>query len=79
MADRSELKSKLKYHRIVVLCIGLTYIFVQYKYSSDTVSYGNGQPRIDGQHVNGKDEGQWTWFYENGKKQMQGTLRIGWI
>ncbi|MCC7051240.1 MAG: hypothetical protein IT239_05615 [Bacteroidia bacterium] len=77
MADRSTLKKNLKYHRIVVLTIVLSYIWIQYEYSSGNWSYNNGQPKIDGQHANGKDEGQWTWFYKNGKKQMQGTFLYG--
>lgn len=77
MADRSIFKSNLKYHRLIVLAVVLSYIWIQYEYSSGNWSYGNGQPKIDGKHVNGRDEGQWTWFYENGKKQMQGSFLHG--
>ncbi len=77
MADRSVLKKNLKYHRLIVLAIGLTYIWVQYEYSTGNISYDNGQAKIDGQHINGKDEGQWTWFHKNGKIQMQGVFANG--
>ena len=77
MADRSTFKNNLKYHRIIVLTIGLIYIYVQYEYSSGDWSYTNGQAKIEGQHVNGKDEGIWTWYYANGKKQMQGPFLHG--
>ena len=71
MSDRSIFKKKLRYHRIIVVGIVLSYIWIQYEYSSGNWNYNNGQPKIDGQHINGKDEGTWTWFYQNGKKQMQ--------
>jgi antitoxin component YwqK of YwqJK toxin-antitoxin module len=77
MADRSIFKKNLRYHRLVVLAIVLTSIWVTYKYNTEQPQYENGQIRISGQHVNGKDEGQWTWFYENGKKQMQGNFVHG--
>lgn len=77
MADRSIFKRNLRYHRLIVLGIVLSYIWIQYEYSSGNWNYSNGQPKIDGQHINGKDEGQWTWFYQNGKKQMQGTFLYG--
>ena len=77
MADRSIFKRNLRYHRLIVLSVVLCYIWIQYEYSSGNWSYSNGQPKIDGQHVNGKDEGVWTWFYQNGKKQMQGEFLHG--
>ena len=77
MADRSTLKENLKYLRFVVYAIIIAYIWIQYEFSSGNWSYSNGQPKIDGQHVNGKDEGTWTWFYENGKKRMQGDFLHG--
>lgn len=77
MADRSIFKNNLRYHRIIVICIVLSYIWIQYQYSSGNWNYSNGQPKINGQHVNGTDEGPWTWFYENGTKQMQGNFVHG--
>ncbi|MBL7892890.1 MAG: hypothetical protein JNL63_09695 [Bacteroidia bacterium] len=77
MADRSIFKNNLRYHRIVAISIVLIYIWAQYQYSSGNWSYTNGQPKVDGQHLNGTDEGPWTWFYENGKKQMHGNFVHG--
>ncbi len=77
MADRSAFKRNLRYHRIIVICIVAAAIWIQYEFNSGNWSYSNGQPKIDGQHLNGRDEGLWTWFYENGKKQMQGNFLHG--
>lgn len=84
MADRSFLKENLKYLRYVIYTVILCYIWYQYEFKTSVPSYSNGQPKIVGSHVNGKDEGTWTWFYANGKKQMQGDFlhgkRIGlWV
>ncbi len=77
MAERSGLKKNLKYHRLIVLTIVITYIWVQYNYSTGNWKYDNGQAKIYGQKQNGKDEGEWTWYYDNGKKQMQGNFENG--
>jgi len=77
MAERSLFKKNLRYHRLVVLGIVLISIWVQYEFNSGNWSYQNGQPKINGQKINGKDEGVWTWFYPNGKKQMEGNFTKG--
>ena len=71
MADRSALKNNLRYHRIIVIGIVLIYIWVQYDYSSRSWNYTNGTPKAEGEKINGRDEGIWTWYYENRKVQMQ--------
>lgn len=77
MADRSPLKSNLRFHRIIAICIVMAFIWGTYEFSKSSPSYQNGQQKISGQHLNGKDEGLWTWFYESGKKQMQGNFVHG--
>ncbi|MCC7050299.1 MAG: hypothetical protein IT239_00775 [Bacteroidia bacterium] len=77
MADRSLLKENLRYLRFVIYAVILCYIWIQYNFSSGNWSYSNGQPKVDGQRLNGKDEGTWTWFYDNGKKRMQGKFNQG--
>ncbi|MCG3165361.1 MAG: hypothetical protein POELPBGB_01124 [Bacteroidia bacterium] len=77
MADRSTLKNNLRYHRVIAVCIVMASIWGTYEFTKTNPSYQNGQQKISGQHVNGKDEGLWTWFYENGKKQMQGNFVHG--
>ena len=77
MADRTAIKKNLRYLRLIIYAVVLGYIWIQYEFSSGNWSYSNGQPKINGQHINGKDEGTWTWFYQNGKKQMQGEFLHG--
>lgn len=77
MADRSFFKEKLRYHRVLVICIVVISIWLQYNFSSDNLSYENGQAKIEGENINGKDEGLWRWYYSNGKKQMEGRFING--
>lgn len=74
MADRSVFKQNLKYHRIVVICIVTASIWMTYQYSSADFRHNNGQSRVSGQHINGKDEGTWTWYYDNGKSRWRVPL-----
>jgi len=39
--------------------------------------FSDGQPKITGAYVNGKAEGTWTWWYENGKKMTEGNFIEG--
>lgn len=77
MADPSYWKKNFRHFRLIMYGLILCYIWVQYEFGSGNRSYSNGQPKISGQHVNGKDQGVWTWFYPNGKKQMQGEFQNG--
>ncbi|MCO6495787.1 MAG: hypothetical protein J5I91_08935 [Bacteroidetes bacterium] len=77
MADHSVLKENLRYLRFVIYAIVLAYIWVQYEFNTESWDYSNGQAKVIGKHVNGKDEGTWIWFYSNGKKQMQGDFLHG--
>ncbi|MCK9480608.1 MAG: hypothetical protein M0R38_02470 [Bacteroidia bacterium] len=84
MSDQSELKKRLRYFRLIVYALLLAYIWIQYEYRSGNWDYDNGQIKVSGKNVNGKDEGTWVWYYANGKKQMQGDFlkgkRVGrWI
>ena len=40
-------------------------------------SYDNGQSKQTGNQVDGRNHGQWIWYYPNGKKNMQGTFKHG--
>ncbi|MBL7890777.1 MAG: hypothetical protein JNL24_14585 [Bacteroidia bacterium] len=77
MADRGLFKENLKYHRVVVICIVITSIWLQYNFYSPASSYSNGQIKVSGEKLNGKDHGIWTWFHPNGKKQMEGKFIEG--
>lgn len=77
MIDFKKHKQKLKYHRIVTLCIVFTYIVIQYKYSTSEYTHENGVPKVEGERKNGVNEGLWTWYYDNGNKQMQGYFKKG--
>jgi hypothetical protein len=39
--------------------------------------YASGEPKITGAFVDGKAEGTWTWWYENGSKMTEGTFTGG--
>lgn len=77
MADRGFLKHNLRYHRVLMVCIVFISIWLQYNYSTEKNNYSNGQPKIEGEKVNGKDEGVWVWYYPSGKKQMEGSFQEG--
>lgn len=77
MADRGFLKTNLKYHRIFVICIVFISIWMQYNFYSPKQNYSNGQIKVIGEKVNGRDEGIWTWYHPNGIKQMEGAFKNG--
>ncbi len=77
MAERGIFKENLRYHRIVVVCIVFVSIWIQYNFNSTEWNYSNGQTKVLGEKINGKDEGIWIWFHPNGKKQMEGTFSNG--
>ena len=35
------------------------------------LTYDNGQVKIDGNLVDGKEEGKWVWYYESGKIEQE--------
>jgi antitoxin component YwqK of YwqJK toxin-antitoxin module len=73
----NSFKSKLKYHRIFMIAIVLSYIIYMYLQRGDSNTYENGQIKSTGENVGGFNEGEWIWFHDNGKMQMQGYFTRG--
>ena len=47
-------------------------------YSGDVSKLDNfGKTLLKGTHKNGKKDGLWTWWYENGEKKNEGTFKNG--
>ena len=47
-------------------------------YSGDVSKLDNfGKTLLKGAHKNGKKDGLWTWWYENGEKKNEGTFKDG--
>ena len=47
-------------------------------YSGDVSKLDNfGKTLLKGAHKNGKKDGLWTWWYENGQKSKEGTYKDG--
>jgi antitoxin component YwqK of YwqJK toxin-antitoxin module len=62
---------------------GTKAVVFTYKNSSDTLTYlyesfyKNGQPDTKGMIINGKQDGLWEWWFENGRKKDEATLTHG--
>lgn len=39
--------------------------------------YDNGNPMYTGNIKNGKNHGQWIWYFPNGKMKMEGLFNLG--
>jgi len=74
---KQKLKSKLKYHRVVVIVLITGVIWFTYLQRKKFTTYENGQVKKSGELQNGLSEGEYIWYYPNGKRQMQGYYLKG--
>lgn len=67
------------YHKPITALIILVVIWIFYYFSDsgEHKFYPNGQMIYDGATLNNQNHGLWTWWYENGKKEMQGHFEFG--
>lgn len=74
---KPRLKRILRFHRIVVICIVFSLIWIGYCSRTDNSKYANGQDKFSGRTEGGFNEGRWVWYFENGKKKMEGSFKKG--
>jgi hypothetical protein len=65
-------------HKVFTALLFIGWAVWHFSGSSDQPRrYENGQDKITGSKVEGRNHGYWVWYHPNGKKKMEGTFHYG--
>src|SRR5690606_29476337 len=67
----------LHYLKLIGLVAVVIMIWLTSERSTEPPRFSTGQPKSTGGFINGKAEGTWTWWYENGTKMTEGNFEEG--
>lgn len=65
-------------HKIIVVLLVIAWAMYHFSgKSNEAERYDNGQVKRTGTQINSLNEGQWVWYFENGKTQIKGEFDKG--
>ncbi len=70
---RYHSKHKVVIGLVIVISVGLTYTLTR----EDRPTFDNGQEKRNGPMRDGRNHGNWVWYYQNGNRKMQGRFADG--
>jgi antitoxin component YwqK of YwqJK toxin-antitoxin module len=73
----SMLRKIRPFHKLIIVLIVLSYIFITYHNKDEDLYYPNGQVKRTGEKHLNLNEGIWIWYFENGKKKLEGGFKQG--